>query len=199
MSVLPVLNVTLNIWGVIELVAGNGMVINSHHGGGGPLKIMVCVVSSSRFQRWGKCTSPPEDDVSGKAALELLEAAGHTVQYVLCPDGISPTREIVEDFLRGESSVLIMCGGTGLAPSDLTIEAVEPMYHKSIMGFGELFRSLSYEEIGSSAMLSRASAGLIDNKVVFCTPGSPKAISLAIEKLILPQIHHILRHASGKA
>jgi molybdenum cofactor biosynthesis protein B len=92
--------------------------------------------------------------------------------------------------------VVITTGGTGLAPRDVTIEAVQPLFQKELPGFGELFRLISYEQIGSSAMLTRASSGLIDNTAIFCLPGSPNAVKLAIEALILPELQHVLLHLS---
>jgi len=89
---------------------------------------------------------------------------------------------------------IITCGGTGVGPKDLTIEAVRPLLDKEIRGFGEIFRHLSYEEIGSAAVLTNALAGVAGGKAIFCIPGSPQAASLAVEKLILPEAAHILKH-----
>jgi molybdenum cofactor biosynthesis protein B len=91
---------------------------------------------------------------------------------------------------------IILDGGTGLTPDDVTIEAVSPLLEKKIDGFGELFRMKSYEEIGTSAMLSRAVAGTIRGKAVFCIPGSTAAVILATKTLIVPEISHILSHAN---
>jgi molybdenum cofactor biosynthesis protein B len=91
---------------------------------------------------------------------------------------------------------ILFSGGTGLSPKDITYETIEPRLEKKISGFGEIFRNISYNEIGSSAMLSRAVAGILTsrkkNKAVFLLPGSPKAVKLALEALILPEIGHIL-------
>jgi len=91
---------------------------------------------------------------------------------------------------------IIVCGGTGISPKDVTIEAVRPLLIKTLPGFGELFRKLSFCEIGSAAVLTRALAGVADHgKAVFCIPGSPQAAKLALEKLILPEAGHILKHS----
>jgi len=90
---------------------------------------------------------------------------------------------------------LIITGGTGLSPSDITIETITPLMTREIPGFGELFRKVSFDKIGSAAMLSRAVAGLVKNKVVFCLPGSPDAVQTAMEQLILPELGHVLRIA----
>jgi molybdenum cofactor biosynthesis protein B len=89
----------------------------------------------------------------------------------------------------------IFCGGTGITSTDITIETVTPFLEKILHGFGEIFRRLSYDEIGSSAVLSRALAGVAKGKAVFCIPGSPNAVRLSLEKLILPETGHIVRHA----
>jgi molybdenum cofactor biosynthesis protein B len=104
------------------------------------------------------------------------------------------TRAVKEQV--NDVDVVITTGGTGLAPRDVTIEAVQKLLIKEIPGFGELFRFVSYEKIGSSAMLTRASSGIIDNTVIFCLPGSPNAVKLAMEALILPELQHVLLHVS---
>jgi len=93
---------------------------------------------------------------------------------------------------------IITCGGTGINPSDVTIETLEPILEKELPGFGELFRHLSYQEIGSAAVMTRAVAGVAKGKVIFCLPGSPNAAKLCLEKLILPETGHIILHARGK-
>jgi len=92
-----------------------------------------------------------------------------------------------------ESSDVTICnGGTGISPRDITIQTLEPLMTTTVEGFGELFRALSYDEIGSSAMLSRAVAGTVGKDLLFCLPGSPNAVKLAMEKLILPEMGHML-------
>jgi molybdenum cofactor biosynthesis protein B len=91
----------------------------------------------------------------------------------------------------------ITSGGTGITPSDVTLEAVEPLLEKALQGFGEIFRWLSYQSIGSAAVMTRAFAGVAKGKVIFCLPGSPQAVKLCLEKLILPEAGHIILHARG--
>jgi molybdenum cofactor biosynthesis protein B len=91
--------------------------------------------------------------------------------------------------------VVVLTGGTGFSPRDVTIDAVRPLLDQEVDGFGELFRALSYQQVGAAAMLSRAAAGLAGDKAVFLLPGSPKAVSLAMEKLILPETAHLLSQA----
>jgi molybdopterin adenylyltransferase len=138
-----------------------------------------------------------EDDTSGRAIRDLLSAAGHRIaDSTLVRDDVAAIREAVRRMLgMSDVDVLVATGGTGFSPRDLTLEAVGPLLERPIEGFGELFRMLSYEQVGAAAMLSRAAAGLIGTKAVFLLPGSPKAVALAMEKLILPEAGHLLGQA----
>jgi molybdenum cofactor biosynthesis protein B len=159
----------------------------------------VISISTSRFERYGSAKAPDEaEDVSGKIIIELLTKAGYKLRgYTLVSDERGAITEAIKAHIN-DADAIITTGGTGLAPRDLTIETVQQMIQKEIPGFGELFRHLSYEEIGSSAMLSRASGGIIEKTAVFCLPGSPNAVRLAMEALILPQLPHIMLHACEK-
>lgn len=127
----------------------------------------------------------------------MLSNAGHKViSRILIPDSqLDLTREI-RKAARSKADSIIVCGGTGITEQDITIEVAEKLLVKHIPGFGEIFRRLSYDEIGSAALLSRALAGVIDNKVLFCLPGSADAVRLAMNRLILPEISHMIKHAS---
>ncbi|MFB3118168.1 MAG: molybdenum cofactor biosynthesis protein B [Myxococcota bacterium] len=141
-----------------------------------------------------------ESDTGGGRIAELLGSAGHPVAL----------REIVKDepaeiaaalhaaLDRDDVAAVIFTGGTGVAPRDVTPEAVEPLLDRVVPGFGELFRALSYQEIGSAALLSRALAGLASGRVVFVLPGSRGAVELAMEKLVLPELGPLAAEA-GKA
>lgn len=139
----------------------------------------------------------PEDDVSGRALSGLAHVAGHRVEGpVLVPDDVAAIRGAVRDMLaRSGVDVVVLTGGTGFSPRDVTLDAVMPLLERPIEGFGELFRFLSYQQVGAAAMLSRAAAGMAGDRVVFLLPGSPKAVSLAMEKLILPEAGHLLAQA----
>ncbi|HUI40255.1 MAG TPA: MogA/MoaB family molybdenum cofactor biosynthesis protein [Methanothrix sp.] len=153
--------------------------------------IDVVVASTSRFRRYGPVGDPEEaEDLSGKTILEMIDRAGLESQYKLLPDGIDPLREAVR---KSEADAVVVCGGTGLTSLDLTIEAVEPLYEKALPGFGEIFRWQSLKEVGTRAILTRASAGIIHGKPVFCLPGSPNAARTGME-LILAELGHILKH-----
>ncbi len=153
--------------------------------------IDVVVASTSRFKRYGPVSQPDEaEDLSGKTILEMNEARGLESRYRLLPDEIEPLREAV----RGsDADAVVICGGTGLTHLDLTIEAVEPLFEKTLPGFGEVFRWKSLEEVGTRAILTRATAGIVQGRPVFCLPGSPNAARLGME-LILAELGHILKH-----
>lgn len=131
-------------------------------------------------------------DESGKLLQELIVAAGHQVgAYRLIPNRPEQVRAAVDE-LATQVDFIITTGGTGMSPRDLSIEACRPLFTRELEGFGDIFRYLSYQEIGSAAILSRATGGSIGRAMVFCLPGSKAAVRLAAEKLILPEIQHLL-------
>jgi molybdopterin adenylyltransferase len=131
-------------------------------------------------------------DLSGRAIVELLEGAGHTVESKsIIRDEQDQVRTIVGAQI-GRVDAVITTGGTGIASRDTTCEALEPLFQRRLEGFGELFRARSYEEIGSAAMLTRATAGIAHGTIVFVLPGSENAVRLAMTKLILPELGHIV-------
>ncbi len=139
-------------------------------------------------------TRTEETDTSGKLIQAMLADGGHTVKaYHIVPDDPERIRPLLESVLaRDEVQAVIVNGGTGISRRDLTFDALAGMLEKTLPGFGELFRALSYEEIGSAALLSRAAAGTIGGCVVFSVPGSSGAVRLAMERLILPEMGHIV-------
>ncbi len=163
------------------------------------LNFAVIVCSSSRYQNLK--ARKPVDDPSGDLIVETLHKGGHIVVFrEIVPDDRVLIGKYVSRALGSEDvDAIIVCGGTGISPKDVTIEAVRPMLVKTLPGFGELFRKLSFDEIGSAAVLTRALAGVADQgKAVFCIPGSPQAVRLVLEKLILPEAGHVLKHAREK-
>jgi molybdenum cofactor biosynthesis protein B len=134
-------------------------------------------------------------ETSGRAIAELLEAAGHTVigRAVVRDEPRDVTQAIRDALGRGDARVIITTGGTGIARRDSTYEAVTALFDKRLDGFGELFRMLSFGEIGSAAMLSRACAGIAAGYAIFMLPGSEQAVRLAMERLILPELGHVVR------
>jgi molybdenum cofactor biosynthesis protein B len=144
-------------------------------------------------------TRTPETDASGARIRALLEGAGHHVAaYAILPDEPARIRAWVEERL-GEPALdaVITNGGTGLAARDTTYEAVTALLDKRLDGFGELFRMLSYAEVGAAAMLSRAAAGVARGKLVVALPGSTKAVELAMTKLLLPELPHMAHLVRG--
>jgi len=137
------------------------------------------------------------DDVSGRALREGLESAGHSVVgQTVVRDEPEQIRAAVERGLQGGARAVLVTGGTGITRRDQTVEAVRPLLEKEIPGFGELFRMLSFQEIGSAAWLSRALAGTVRGALVFVLPGSPNAVRLALDRLILPELGHAVRELS---
>ena len=143
-------------------------------------------------------TKTPENDTSGALIRELLTAAGHpVVGSAIVKDEPAEVQRIVREAC-GTAAVgaVVMTGGTGITSRDSTYEAIEALLDKRLPGFGELFRMLSYQEIGAAAMLSRAQAGVVARRALFSLPGSPNACRLALEKLIIPELGHLLREIS---
>ncbi len=151
------------------------------------LTIGILTVSSTRTL---------ETDVSGQWLTKLVKSEGHMlVVHRVIPDDaaiISATAlAVISEF---SPRVLIMTGGTGISPQDVTIEAVRPYFKKELSAFGPIFAQLSYAEIDSAALLSRATAGIIGRTLVFCIPGSLNACKLACKDLIFPELSHLVRH-----
>lgn len=144
-------------------------------------------------------TRSPETDTSGQLIKQLLQNAGHAIgEYAILKDEPTQIRALLATLgQRPDLDALIFNGGTGIAPRDTTYDALEKELSKTLPGFGELFRFLSYQEIGSRAIASRAVAGVYQSKLVFSVPGSSNAVKLAIEKLILPELVHLVNQVKG--
>jgi molybdenum cofactor biosynthesis protein B len=134
------------------------------------------------------------DDSSGKLIAEYLAAAGHrALERAIVPDQSDAIRiAVLRALARSDIDAVIATGGTGVSPRDVTPEAVEPLLDKPLAGFGEIFRMLSFQEIGAAALLSRALAGTTAGKVVFVLPGSSGAVRLGMERLIVPELAHVV-------
>ncbi len=149
------------------------------------VRCLVVTVSDTRTH---------DDDKSGTTATECLTAAGHDV---VRREIVKDERETIIALVRGaiddpDTDAVVLTGGTGVAPRDVTFEAVRDVLEKPLDGFGEIFRTLSYEEVGSAAMLSRAIGGISRETAIFALPGSTKAVRLGVDKLIGPELGHIL-------
>jgi molybdenum cofactor biosynthesis protein B len=136
-------------------------------------------------------------DTSGRAIAELLTAGGHTVEgRAIVKDDAELVRDtIVRQLANPDVQAIITTGGTGITSRDRTYEAVTAMLQKRLDGFGELFRMLSYQQIGSAAMMSRACAGLSSGRVIVSLPGSEAAVKLAMERLVIPELPHLVQQA----
>lgn len=155
-----------------------------------PINCAVVTVSDTRSV---------ETDRSGQLLKQLLLEAGHSVPvYTIVRDESSQIQQQLQRVAQQASlQAVIFNGGTGIAPRDTTYDAIESLLDKSLPGFGELFRFLSYQEVGSRAIASRAIAGVYQNKLVFSLPGSTNAVRLAMEALILPELVHLVHQLGG--
>ena len=158
---------------------------HEHHAAA-PRTVTVAVVTLSDSRS-------PANDRTGDTIVALLEAAGHSVAgRELVREDPPAIRAVLETALAGPAQAVILNGGTGIAPRDSTPEIVAPLLERELPGFGELFRQLSFQEIGAAAMLSRALAGVAHGKLLFVLPGSETACRLALEQLILPELGHLV-------
>jgi molybdenum cofactor biosynthesis protein B len=174
------------------------MAVPAKHKSGAPRRYncAIITISTSKHALLVQGASAEElGDISGERAKELLQSQGHEiVSYALVPDDEARIYASIQEALRSEADFIITSGGTGLTKHDVTIEVVSKLLTKEIPGFGELFRLKSYEEIGTATVLSRAIAGVLEGKVIFCLPGSPNAVRLALVEIILPELGHIMKH-----
>jgi len=152
--------------------------------------VVVVSTSKSKELKSGKKV----EDISGRKAIYLIEKNGYKVNfYKIVPDvKLEILRAVIEALTKNDVNVLVTIGGTGLSTTDMTVETLRPIFDKEIEGFGDVFRYLSFKEIKSSSYLSRATAGVIAGKVIYCLPGSPNAVVMALEKLILPEVGHLI-------
>ena len=151
------------------------------------MRVAIMTVSTTRSL---------EDDKSGKWISSAATKKGHTVVFHdVVTDDIDAIRREAESIIDSYTPhVLLVSGGTGIAPKDVTIEALRPLFDKELTAFGTLFAQLSYEEIDSAAILSRATAGVAKGVILFCMPGSIKACKLACKYLIFPELGHLVKH-----
>jgi molybdenum cofactor biosynthesis protein B len=155
----------------------------------GSIRCFVLTVSDTRTE---------DTDASGRAIADLLTGAGHVIAgRAIVKDDPAKVREVMtHQIANPDVQVIITTGGTGITSRDSTYEAVSAMLEKQLDGFGELFRMLSYEQIGSAAMMSRACAGLVAKRIVVSLPGSEAAVRLAMQRLLIPELGHLVQQAS---
>jgi len=161
----------------------------TEHKKGAPKKVKVGIISVST-------TRTLNEDKSGRWIHKRAQKEGHDVVFhQVIPDDAETIRQTILDAMSDhEPQILLLTGGTGISQKDVTIEAVLPMFEKELTAFGPLFAQLSFEEIDSAALLSRAVAGLVGNTILFCMPGSLKACKLACKILIFPELGHLVKH-----
>lgn len=162
-----------------------------------PSKLRFAIITCSTSRHRQLIEGEPVKDASGNLIDRMLREAGHSIVLRRI---VSDDKDMIEKSIRDildstETDVAIFCGGTGITPSDIAIETISPVLVKVLPGFGEIFRRLSFDQIGSAAILSRAVAGVAKGKVFFCIPGSPDAVRLCLETLILPEAGHVVKHA----
>jgi molybdenum cofactor biosynthesis protein B len=157
-----------------------------------PQKVTIAILTLST-------TRTIKEDASGQWIKETAAGIGHEVVcHRVIPDDAATIKMTVREITENlEPQILLMNGGTGITPQDVTIEAVSPMFTKVLSAFGPLFAQLSMQEIGSAAIMTRAAAGLIGSTVVFCMPGSLNACKLACTRLIFPELGHLVKHLKG--
>jgi molybdenum cofactor biosynthesis protein B len=157
----------------------------------GPIRIATLTLSDTRT---------PDDDESGQLLGELLRKGSFTiVSHAIVREEPDALRAVIFEICdSGHADAIVMTGGTGISPRDRTIETLVPMLDKTLDGFGEAFRRLSWDEIGPRAILSRAVAGVVRGRVVAALPGSPNAVRLATERLLAPVLAHAVEIASGR-
>lgn len=158
------------------------------HRAASPARVSCCVLTVSD-------TRTLDTDASGRAIADRLTRAGHVVvdRQLVRDEPADVARAVSAELARGRARAIITTGGTGIAARDTTVDALEALFEKRLDGFGELFRMLSFREIGPAAMLSRATAGIASGAVIFVLPGSEPAVELALTQLILPELGHIAR------
>jgi len=159
------------------------------------LNFAIFICSTSRYEALQK--GDIVSDVSGETIESLLEAAGHVVLYrrVVSDDKLMIEHAVKSVLDNAGVDAAIFCGGTGITHSDVTIETVSAFFEKTLPGFGEIFRRVSYDRVGSAAVMTRAVAGVARGKALFCIPGSPDAVRISVELLISPEAGHIVKHS----
>ena len=161
------------------------------------LRFLIIITSDSIISK--KSQGEPFMDISGEVAAALIAGSGFKVtDKVFLPNNTDAIRdEVRKSASSGSADAIVISGGTGIGCKDVTIEAVKPLLEKELPGFGELFRRISCDSVGTSAIASRALAGVVGNCLIFTLPGSPEAVKLALQKIILPESPHLLKMIRG--
>ncbi len=156
------------------------------------LRIAILVVSDTRA---AAALKGRDEDISGRLFEQKALEAGHVTTRLVVPDDATKIRRAMKKFIADKKiDAMIITGGTGIAKRDVTIETLQPMFEKELPGFGEILRRIGYEMVGTPALLTRTSVGIIKRRPVFCLPGAPNAVEVAAG-LILPELGHLVKHA----
>jgi len=154
------------------------------------VKVGIITLSDSKYQDF---LSSKDTDVSGSLLIDFIKKPHQLVDYQVIPDDPEKLTSTLRDMISKNVEVIITTGGTGIGKRDITIETLKPLFRKELNGFGEIFRYESYLELGTGAILSRATAGVYDSTLIFSLPGSPNAVKLGL-KIIGPELGHLVRH-----
>jgi molybdenum cofactor biosynthesis protein B len=159
------------------------------------LNFGIYICSTSRYKLLEQGIAGVSD-VGGDTIIDLLKKDSQNVLFkkIIADDKVMISQAVQQAIDMSDLDIAIFSGGTGITPTDITIETVSPFFEKTLPGFGEFFRRLSFDRVGSAAVLSRAVAGVAKGKALFCIPGSPDAVRVAVEMLILPEASHIVKH-----
>jgi len=162
-----------------------------------PKSVSIAIITCSTSKYWRQKQGDQVTDESGDLIEELAKKHGYSIHSrTLIPDNEAMIRQLLSERLADKAiDAILITGGTGMSPRDVTIEVVEAYMEKELPGFGELFRKISYEKIGSAAMLTRATGGVARGKAIFCLPGSPNAVEMGMIHLILPELAHVIKVA----
>ncbi|ADC47632.1 molybdenum cofactor biosynthesis protein B MoaB [Methanobrevibacter ruminantium M1] len=157
-----------------------------------PIKVSCGIITLS--DRFSNDKEGKEKDLSGKYLIDELSKKYDVDDYTIIPDEKDILKDTIESMIDNGIDVIITTGGTGLESRDITIETVEPLFEKEMKGFGEIFRAISYEELGAGSLLSRATAGVYKKTLIFCMPGSPNAVKTGM-KIFYEELGHLKKHA----
>lgn len=155
------------------------------------VKAAVLTLSDSKYQ---DMQNSKDTDLSGRLIVDSIKEKNEVVHYKVIPDDADLLVPSIEEMIMEHGAeVIITTGGTGIGPRDITIETLEPLFEKELMGFGEIFRYESYKELGTGAIMSRATAGIYKNTVIVSMPGSPNAVKTGL-KIVVPELGHLVKH-----
>jgi len=153
----------------------------------------VITLSDSKYSEFMKKGGIPESDISGRTLADVLSEDYSVMDHIIIPDDADRLVATINQLIDGGASVIFTTGGTGIGSRDITVETLKELFEKELDGFGEIFRHLTFRELGAGAILSRATAGVYRRTLIFALPGSPNAVKLGIE-LVVSELPHLVKH-----